>query len=125
MHTILRFVAISIISTSIGCLPLLVSMIVTAQFSKNGLDIKGFSQILGFFIIVILNGSILVFCIGSTLYTILLKFKLANYLTSFFMGGLTLLFNSYDSHFILLTTSGFIIGPLFHYYYNKYNVRCK
>ena len=110
------------ISASIAYLPIPIRSIVVGFFSESGLDFKDCVHIFGLYVIVVFMGSICVFCIGSSLYLILLKLNLANYITVTLLGGITLLFNDYDDFGVFITFSGFLIAPLYHFYFNKYKV---
>ena len=122
---IFRLILISIISTAFGCLPFLLSIIFSNFYSGIEFNFTGLLKVLGFYAVVVFNASILVTVIGSVLYLLLFKFNLANYVTAFFVGSLSLLFNQWDGVWMYLTISGFIIAPFYHFYFNKYKVLCK
>jgi hypothetical protein len=122
---ILRLILISIISSTLGLLPFLLSIILSNYFSGIEFNFTGLIKVLGFYAVVVFNASILVSVMGSVIYLLLFKFNLANYVTSFFAGSLSLLLNQWDGVWVFFTISGFIIAPLYHFYFNKYKVLCK
>ncbi len=119
MRIFLKLLLISIISTCIGLLPWILNVVI---LSDAPINFKNIVQLVALYLIGTINGSIVVFCIGSALYLILFRFKLTNYISVTTIGGLTLFFNNYESAWYLITLSGFIIAPLYHFYFNKYKV---
>ena len=64
------------------------------------------------------NAFIVVLVVGAPIYFIFYKFNLANYITAVIVGGAcTLLGGSFQTPWVYVAISGFIIGPLFHYIY--------
>ena len=119
MRIFLKLVLVSILSTSIGLLPWILNLVIISDAPNN---LKNIIQLVSLYLIGIFNGSIVVFCFGSALYLILFRFKLTNYVSVLIIGGLTLFVNNYESAWYLITLSGFIIAPLYHFYFNKYKV---
>jgi hypothetical protein len=111
----------SFLASVVGSLLVPFGMLGYALFTDNSYSL---GNILGsaaaVYLIVSLNGSLLVFLVGSPVYLLLNKFKVANYFTSAIVGGsFTMLFGRYDTFMVFLTTLGFLVGPLFHYFYTK------
>jgi hypothetical protein len=111
----------SFLASVIGSLLVPFGMLGYALFTDNSYslgNILGSAAVVYF--IASLNGSLLVFFIGSPVYLLLNKIKVANYFTSALVGGsFTMLFGRYDTYMVFLTTLGFIVGPLFHYFYTN------
>jgi hypothetical protein len=122
MRMILKLVFISILATGVGCLPLLFGTLINGLITNGSIDLRNLTLSIGFYLFIVSVISIGVFFIGSTLYLSLLRLKLANYATSILLGCLTFICNAYDSLWVFVTTSGLLIGPLFHFYFNKYKV---
>ncbi len=116
---ILRLILISIMSSTLGLLPFRLSIILSNYFSGIAFNFTGLIKVLVFY------ASTLVSVIGTVIYLLLFKFNLANYVTSFFAGSLSLLLNQWDGVWVFFTISGFIIDPLYHFYFNRYKVWCK
>jgi hypothetical protein len=119
MRIFFKLVLVTIIATSIGLIPWIMNWVI---ISEAPINLRNTVQLVAIYLVGVLNGSMVVFCIGSPLYLILFKYKLVNYLTVTVLGGLTLLINNYEGVWSLITLSGLFIAPLYHFYFNKFKV---
>jgi hypothetical protein len=119
MRIFFKLILVTIIATGIGLIPWIVNWVILSDAPMN---LRNTVQLGAIYLVGVINGSMVVFCIGSPLYLILFKYKLVNYVTVTVLGGLTLLINDYEGVWSLITLSGLFIAPLYHFYFNKFKV---
>ena len=119
MKTKLLYIIIaSLISSAIGILPFIISILYESISNENTNLSYALIESLKIYLAMEFNAFIVVVILGAPVYFIFSKFNLANYITATFIGGAcTLLIGSYQSPWLYIAISGFIIGPIFHYIY--------
>ena len=114
---LLKITGCSLLSSLLGCLIFLIGMLIATYEEEIAITFESLSTLASIYLFTAINGAFLVFILATPLYFLFYKFKAANYLTSAVAGGaFTLLTIKFESAWIALALSGFIVGPIFHYY---------
>jgi hypothetical protein len=125
INKINNVVLASLLSTLVGILPFAISMAYDA--SSRGHSLIAYTSLVELSRIyfgVVFNAFLVVLILGAPAYLLFKKFNIANYISAaIFGGGFTLIIGSFQNPWVFISISGFIIGPIFHFFYLKLEKR--